>query len=54
MALHAQVLAFTHPRTGEICCFRTPVPARFLAFFRAEKPKNGAPPRRLQEKGTKS
>ena len=30
MALHAQVLAFTHPKTGQPCRFETPIPERFL------------------------
>ncbi len=30
LALHAQVLAFAHPRTGQPCRFATPVPEKFL------------------------
>ena len=30
MALHAQVLAFTHPKTGQPCRFESPVPEKFL------------------------
>lgn len=30
MALHAQVLAFTHPKTGQPCRFETPIPEKFL------------------------
>ena len=30
MALHAQVLAFTHPKTGQLCRFETPIPGNFL------------------------
>lgn len=33
LALHAQVLAFTHPKTGELCRFETPVPPRFMKLF---------------------
>lgn len=30
LGLHAQVLAFTHPKTGELCRFETPIPPKFL------------------------
>lgn len=30
MALHAQVLAFTHPGTGQPCRFETDIPSKFL------------------------
>jgi len=30
MALHAQVLAFVHPGTGQLCRFETPIPEKFL------------------------
>lgn len=33
MGLHARVLAFTHPTTGESCHFETPVPKKFLSLF---------------------
>jgi 23S rRNA pseudouridine1911/1915/1917 synthase len=33
MGLHAQVLAFTHPKTGELCRFETEVPRKFLQLF---------------------
>ena len=33
MGLHAQVLAFTHPKTGETCRFETEVPKKFLQLF---------------------
>lgn len=33
MGLHAQVLAFTHPTSGEQCYFETPIPHKFLALF---------------------
>ncbi len=33
MGLHAQVLAFTHPRTGEPCRFDTGIPAKLLKLF---------------------
>ena len=33
MALHAMVLSFTHPRTGEPCHFDTGVPAKFKQLF---------------------
>jgi 23S rRNA pseudouridine1911/1915/1917 synthase len=34
MALHAMVLSFTHPRTGEVCRFDTGVPSKFKQLFR--------------------
>lgn len=34
MALHAMVLEYTHPRTGETCHFETGVPQSFLKLFR--------------------
>jgi len=33
MGLHAQVLAFTHPKTGKACRFETDVPRKFLQLF---------------------
>jgi 23S rRNA pseudouridine1911/1915/1917 synthase len=33
LALHAQVLAFTHPKTGELCSFETQVPPVFMKLF---------------------
>lgn len=33
MALHAMVLSFTHPRTGEQCHFDTGVPIKFKQLF---------------------
>ncbi len=33
MGLHAQVLAFIHPTTGEPCHFETAIPQKFLAIF---------------------
>ena len=33
MGLHAQVLAFTHPKTGELCRFATAIPTKFLKLF---------------------
>lgn len=30
MGLHARVLAFTHPRTGDLCRFETAIPGKFL------------------------
>jgi len=33
MGLHAQVLAFTHPATGNICRFDTGIPKNFLKLF---------------------
>lgn len=33
MGLHAQVLAFTHPKTGKLCRFETVIPAKFLKLF---------------------
>lgn len=35
MGLHAQVLAFTHPITGEKCHFETPIPKKFIDLFAA-------------------
>ena len=37
MGLHAQVLAFEHPTTGESCCFDTGIPAGFLRLVRQER-----------------
>lgn len=37
MALHAQVLAFTHPTSGEQCCFDTGIPPQFLKLFRQQE-----------------
>jgi len=37
MGLHAQVLAFTHPATGEACRFETAVPNQFLRLFFVKK-----------------
>ena len=37
MGLHAQVLAFTHPKTGELCRFETEIPKKFLQLFSAGK-----------------
>lgn len=36
MGLHAQVLAFTHPKTGKPCRFETEIPRKFLQLFSAE------------------
>ncbi len=33
MGLHAQVLAFTHPTTGEPCHFETAIPQKFLSLL---------------------
>jgi 23S rRNA pseudouridine1911/1915/1917 synthase len=33
MGLHAQVLAFTHPKTGKPCRFETDIPKKFLQLF---------------------
>jgi 23S rRNA pseudouridine1911/1915/1917 synthase len=33
MGLHAQVLAFTHPKTGETFRFETEIPKKFLQLF---------------------
>jgi hypothetical protein len=33
MALHAKVLSFTHPRTGEVQHFDTGVPTKFKQLF---------------------
>lgn len=33
LALHAQVLAFTHPGTKELCSFETPVPPVFMKLL---------------------
>jgi 23S rRNA pseudouridine1911/1915/1917 synthase len=37
MGLHAQVLAFTHPKTGKLCRFETAIPGKFLRLFAAAK-----------------
>jgi 23S rRNA pseudouridine1911/1915/1917 synthase len=37
MGLHARVLVFTHPRTGKLCRFATPIPKGFLRLVAAEK-----------------
>lgn len=33
LGLHAQVLAFTHPKTGELCRFETGIPEKFSKLF---------------------
>ncbi len=35
LGLHAQVLAFVHPKTGELCRFETEIPKQFLRLFSA-------------------
>ncbi len=35
LGLHAQVLAFTHPKTGKLCRFETAIPGKFLRLFSA-------------------
>jgi 23S rRNA pseudouridine1911/1915/1917 synthase len=37
MGLHAQVLAFIHPKTGKLCRFETAIPRKFLKLFDAGK-----------------
>lgn len=37
MALHAQVLAFTHPKTGQPCRFETLIPEKFLQISASGK-----------------
>lgn len=37
MGLHAQVLVFTHPRTGKLCRFETVIPKKFLRLFITQK-----------------
>ena len=37
MGLHAQVLAFNHPRTGKSCYFDTGIPRNFIKLFSSEK-----------------
>jgi 23S rRNA pseudouridine1911/1915/1917 synthase len=37
MGLHAKVLAFTHPTTGEKCRFDTGIPRQFMKFFNTQK-----------------
>jgi len=37
MGLHAQVLAFIHPKTGKLCRFETAIPGKFLKLFSAAK-----------------
>lgn len=39
MGLHAQVLAFTHPTTGEPLRFDTGIPSQFLKLFHSKKKK---------------
>lgn len=39
LGLHARVLAFEHPRTGETMRFETPIPKPFLSQFPAEEPR---------------
>ena len=39
LALHARVLAFRHPATGETLRFETPVPAEFLRLFARPAPR---------------
>jgi 23S rRNA pseudouridine1911/1915/1917 synthase len=34
LALHARILAFKHPVTGEVLRFETPIPGPFLGLFR--------------------
>lgn len=39
MGLHAQVLAFIHPKTNKLCRFETAIPGKFLRLFGpAKKP----------------
>lgn len=45
LALHARVLAFKHPVTGEVLRFETSVPKSFLDLFRDERPAGGSSPR---------
>ena len=42
MGLHAQVLAFTHPTTGELCRFDTGIPPRFAKLFASDNKKKAA------------
>jgi 23S rRNA pseudouridine1911/1915/1917 synthase len=37
MGLHAQVLAFIHPKTGKLCRFETAIPGKFMKLFGAVK-----------------
>lgn len=39
MGLHAQVLAFTHPKTGALCRFETEIPKKFLQLFSPRQAK---------------
>ncbi|MFD0672467.1 RluA family pseudouridine synthase [Cohnella sp. GCM10027633] len=39
LGLHARVLAFEHPRTGETLRFETPIPKPFLSQFSEDAPK---------------
>ncbi len=41
MGLHAQVLAFTHPKTGKLWRFETAIPAKFLRLFGVGKSPEG-------------
>jgi 23S rRNA pseudouridine1911/1915/1917 synthase len=44
MGLHAQVLAFKHPTTGESCYFDTGIPKNFLRLFRPENKQQADKP----------
>jgi 23S rRNA pseudouridine1911/1915/1917 synthase len=33
LGLHAQILSFRHPKTGQVVCFETPIPPKFLKLL---------------------
>jgi 23S rRNA pseudouridine1911/1915/1917 synthase len=37
LALHAHILAFNHPVTGELMCFETEVPKKFSRLLKSAK-----------------
>jgi len=37
LGLHAQILVFTHPGTGKLCRFETPIPKSFLRLFQTKE-----------------
>ena len=37
LGLHAQVLVFTHPKTGRLCRFETSIPKSFLRIFQTKE-----------------
>lgn len=41
LALHARLLAFVHPTTGQALRFESPLPSEFVAFLRRAQPGGG-------------